>query len=194
METTQERTTTGVRAEGVSAVLIGAYIVYALVVGIETTGRHLLELGMMRFVLLAALLAFARQSGALSSRLGRIARSVTGAAAVTFVAGAVGAVVNDGWTRNIFGPGDAAPPWYAYVIGLSGIVFAIGTAGVGIAGRSAGRVAALVIVAGITFPLALAGQGAGHIGWLAVWLVLCIALIRARPTSPSRHREAALAA
>ena len=74
------------------------------------------------------------------------------------------------------------PPWYAYVLGLSGAAFAIGTILVGIAGRSAGRLAAAVILGGAMFPVVFAleaplGHAGAHLVWLIPWMVLAAGLI-----------------
>ncbi len=177
-----ERSESSLRPERMAAAVIGAYIVYILIVGLEATGRHFLELGVMRVVLFGALLSFARWSGAVGRTLGKFAIGMNGLAAVGFVCGAIGAIVTDGWSYDVFGPGTPAdPPWYAYVIGLSGVLFAVSTIVVGIAGRSAGRLAAAAIVAGVSFPLVFAlGDTAGHVAWLVPWLVLSVGLIRAR--------------
>lgn len=61
----------------------------------------------------------------------------------------------------------ADPPWYDFVIGLSGLLFAVSTILVGIAGRRAGHLASAAIVAGVSFPLVFAlGDTCGHIAWL----------------------------
>jgi hypothetical protein len=182
-----ERTEAGVRPEQVAAAVIGAFIVYILIVGLEGTGRHFLELGAMRVVLFGALLSFARWSGALGHRLGKFAIGMNGLAAVAFVGGAIGAIVTDGWSYDVFGPGTPAePPWYAFVLGLSGLLFAVSTILVGIAGRSAGRLAAAALVAGVSFPLVFAlGDTAGHVAWLVPWLVLSMGLTRARSQAAS---------
>ena len=194
MYTNDERTATGARVEQLAAMAIGAYIVYIVIVGLVGNGRHFLELGVMRVVLFSALLVFARWSGAMTSRLGRFSTRLAGAAAGLFVAGAIGAVITDGWSRNIFAPGETgAPPWYAYVIGLSGMLFSLGAIGTGIAGRSAGPLAVVAILGGATFPLAIISDTAGHVVWLALWLVLCVGLIRARSASADRNRQPVLA-
>jgi hypothetical protein len=164
-----------------TAAVIGAYIVYALTVGLRSNGRHFLELGVLRLVLLAALLEFARWSGARTGRLGRMGTGLVAVTAVAYVAGAVGGVVTDGWSRELFGSDEIdTPPWYAYVLGVSGILFAVGTFLVGVAGRRAGRLAIAAVLAGATFPLALGlGDTAGHVVWLTPWLVLAIGLARA---------------
>lgn len=177
-----ERSESELGPERMAAAVIGAFIVYILIVGLEATGRHFLELGVMRVVLFGALLSFGRWSGALGRRLGKFAIGMNGLAAVGFVCGAIGAIVTDGWSYDVFGPGTPAdPPWYAYVIGLSGILFAVSTIVVGIAGRSVGRLAAAAIVAGVSFPLVFAlGDTAGHVVWLVPWFLLSVGLIWAR--------------
>ncbi len=157
----------------------GAFVIYALIVGLEGTGRHFLEIAIVRIALLGGLIGFSRWSGAHARRLGRIGTGVAAVATVAFFAGAVGALATDGWSYDVLAEGDVDPPWYAYIIGLSGIVFALGTVLLGIAGRSAGSLAKLVIVAGATFPLVFAlGPTAGHAAWLTIWTMLGVGLVR----------------
>ena len=193
MHAKDERSEAGLRPEQLAAAVIGAFIVYILIVGLEGTGRHFLELGVMRVVLFGALLSFARWSGALGRRLGMFAIGMNGLAAVGFVCGAIGAIVTDGWSYDVFGPGTPAdPPWYAFVIGLSGLLFAVSTILVGIAGRSAGRLAAAALVAGVSFPLVFAlGDTAGHVAWFVPWFVLSMGLIRARSQRAAAGARAA---
>lgn len=173
---------TRVRTGQLVAAVIGAYIVYVLIVRLEGNGRHFVELGVLRLVLFAALLSFARWSGATARRLGKFGTGLAGVCAVTFVAGAIGAVVTDGWSYDVFDPAldEEEAPWYAYVIGLSGILFALGTVLTGIAGRAAGRLAAVAVVAGATFPLvfAMGDDTLGHVVWFVPWLVLAVGLTR----------------
>lgn len=182
MHANQDQTKTGVPAERLATVAIGGYVAYILIVGLVGNGRHFLELGVMRLVLFGALLAFARWSRALEGRLGRFGTRLAGIASVAYVTGASGAVITDGWSRNIFAAGEKGePPWYAYVLGLSGILFALGTVLVGFAGRSFGWLAIAVLVAGASFPLVFAlGDTAGHVAWFVPWLVFSVGLIRAR--------------
>lgn len=191
MRAHEERTTTRIRVGQVAAVVIGSFITYSLIVGLEGTGLHFLELGVLRIVLFAALLAFARWSGAGTRRLGRFGTGLAGVAAATFLGGGIGAVATDGWSLDIFDSETTGAPWYAYVIGLSGMLFALGTILVGVTGRSAGRLAAVVILGGAAFPLAFAlGPTAGHVAWLVPWMIIAIGLTRpseygARQASPA---------
>lgn len=175
-------TDSGLRPEHGTAALTGAFIVYILIVGLEGTGRHFLELGLIRLVLFASLLVFARWSGALERRLGKVALALNGASALAYVGGAVGAVATDGWSYDVFGAtASTEPPWYAFVLGLSGLVFAVSTLLVGISGRSAGRLAAAPIIAGLSFPLVFGlDDTLGHAAWLSPWLALAIGLVLAR--------------
>ena len=92
------------------------------------------------------------------------------------------------WSYDVFAETAATePPWYAYVLGLTGILFALSTVLVGIAGRAAGWLAAAVVVAGASFPLAFAlGDTAGHVAWLVPWLVVAVALAARRGGSGER--------
>ena len=157
----------------------------------EGTGQHFVVLGALRVVLFGALLAFAVTVAAhtRAPRTGRARHRRVGAAAYLF--GGVGAVATDGWSFDVFaGDGEFEPPWYAYVIGLSGILFAVGTILVGIAGRSGGRLAVAVILAGVMFPAVFAlqsplGFAGAHIVWLLPWTVLAAGLIAASAGRPS---------
>ncbi len=181
----------------VAAAVIAAWIVYALIGGLDTIGRHFVVLGALRVVLFGALLAFALAVGAHTRRLGRVGLVVAGVGAAGYLLGAVGSVATDGWTYDVFADAAASPPWYAIVLGLSGILFALGTVLVGIAGRSGGRLAVAVILAGALFPAVLAlssvSHAAGHIIWLVPWMVLAAGLIAAPAERPGRALEPAQA-
>lgn len=170
----------GVQPARVAAAVIGAYIVYILIVGLEGTGLHFLELGALRVVLFGALLVFARRSGALMRRLGRFAIGLNGLAAIAYVGGGIGSIVADGWSYDIFAAGASVEvPWYAFVLGLSGLLFAVSTILVGVGGRSAGRLSTAVLVAGLSFPLVfILDDTVGHVAWLATWLVLAVGIVR----------------
>lgn len=166
----------------VAVAVIAAWIAYVLVGGLEGTGQHFVVLGALRVVLFGALLAFALAVGARSKRLGRAGLTIAAVGAGAYFLGGVGAVATDGWSFDVFGDGDFQPPWYAYVLGLSGILFALGTALVGIAGRSAGRIAVAAILAGALFPAVFAlqeplGFAGAHIVWLLPWIALSVGLI-----------------
>jgi hypothetical protein len=167
----------------VAAAVIAAWIVYVLVGGLEGTGQHFVVLGALRVVLFAALLAFAVAVGANAGRLGRAGLAIAAVGATAYLLGGIGAVATDGWSFDVFaGDGEFEPPWYAFVIGLSGILFALGTILVGIAGRPSGRLAVAVILAGALFPLVFAlqeplGFAGAHIVWLVPWMVLAAGLI-----------------
>lgn len=181
------------RVGQVAAAVILAWVVFALVADLEGTGRHLLVLGALRVVLFATLLAFAVHVSATGSRLARIGLAVAGVMAAMNLLGGAGAVVTDGWSYNPFADtSTAAPPWYAYVIGASGILFAVGTVLVGVAARKAGWLSATVVAAGLVFPFVYIlqvplgeTQGAlvGLLVWMATWLALAIGLARGAGTS-----------
>ena len=184
MEAIEGRATTRIGAGHVAAAAIAVFVVYVLVGGLEGTGRHFVELGALRIVLFGALLAFAQGSRASGRRLGRAGLVVAGLGAVTFLAGAAGAVATDGWSYDVFDPSldGVDPPWYAYVLGAGGILFALGTLLVGIAGRTGNRLAFAVIAAGAAFPLVFVlesplGAAGAHAIWLAPWMVLALGLV-----------------
>jgi hypothetical protein len=182
-----DRTGSSVQTGKVAGAVIGSFMVYALIVGLEGTGRHFVEIGGLRMVLFAALLAFARASGALARRSGRFGVGLAGVAAVAFLGGGIGAVLTDGWSFDVFAADAGDPPWYAYVIGASGILFALATVLVGAAGRSAGRLSTAVILGGATFPLAFAlGPTAGHVAWLVPWMILAVGLARGMAADSAR--------
>ena len=183
MDAIERRATTRIGAGHVAAGAIAVFVVYALVGGLEGTGRHFVELGALRIVLFGALFAFALSSGASARRLGRAGLVVAGVAAVGYLAGGLGAVATDGWSYDVLDPSvEGEPPWYAYVIGASAILFALGTILVGIAGRGS-RLAVAVIVAGALFPVvfvleSLLGFAGAHALWLVPWMVLAVGLVR----------------
>lgn len=172
--------------QAVAAVIV-AWIIFAVLGDLETNGLHLMVLGGLRIALLTVLLAFAARAG-VSSRLGRAGAGLAATAAVLNLVGGVGAPLTDSLGYNPFlDTSSPEPPWYAYVIGASALLFAVGTVLVGIAGRSAGRLGAATILAGACYPLtfvlqALLGEATGavvgHLVWIAPWLVLAVGLGR----------------
>ncbi len=172
----------------VSAV-IAAWVVFVVIGGLETIGRHLLILGALRMVLLVALLGFAAAFVARGSRLGRVSLGLVAVGAVANLVGGIGSVVVDGWTFNPFAPGmeDQPVAWYPYVIGLSAFVFAVGCILTGIAGRSGGWLAVAAVLGGVLYPMAVVMQGllghdpgdlVGHLIWIAPWLALTVGMSR----------------
>ena len=172
----------------VSAVIVG-WVVFVVVGGLESIGRHFLLLGVLRVVLLGALLGFAASFVARGSRLGRVGLGLAAVGAVANLAGGIGSVVVDGWTFNPFGPGmeDQPVAWYPYVIGLSAFLFAIGGILTGIAGRSGGWLAVAAVLGGVLYPMAFVMQGVlghdpgdlvGHLIWIAPWLALTLGMSR----------------
>ncbi len=158
-----------------------AFIVFALVVSdFDARGREFVVLAALRLVMLCALYAVAARFDA-RTRLLRWGLVAAGVGAVVNVVGALGAVVTDGWWFEPFADGAPAdPPWYAYVIGLSAIVFAIGTLLVGIAAQRAGggAIAVAVILGAVLYFAALPLGALGHVLWAAPWLGLGVLLVR----------------
>jgi len=178
------------RAAQIAAAAIGSFMIYILIVGLEGTGRHFIELGTLRVVLLVPLFVFAGWSGARTRRLGRVGLGLATVGAAMFVAGAIGSVATDGWSFDVFADEMSDPPWYAFVIGASGILFALGTLLVGLSGRRSGRLATAVILAGALFPLAfILGPTAGHLAWLVPWLVVAVGLARTAPRRPAGSQQ-----
>lgn len=188
------------RVGQVAAAVILAWAVFALVADLEPNGRHLLGLGTLRVVLFATLLAFAIHVSATGNRLARVGLVLTGLMATLNLVGGAGAVMTDGWSYNPFADAStaAAPPWYAYVIGASGILFAVGTVMVGVAARRAGWLAAAVVAGGAAYPLAYVlqaplgeGLGAvvGHLVWVSPWLALAVGLATG-PDAGARNETA----
>ncbi len=184
MSTTTERPRSAqIGAGHVAVAALAAWAIFVLVGGLDGIGRHFVILGALRIVLFGALLAFAVSVGAHTHRLGRAGLIVAGVGAVAYLAGGVGSVVTDGWSYDVFASDSAVEtPWYAYVMGLTGIIFALGTLLVGIAGRRSGggRLAVAVILAGALFPalfvLQPLGHTVGHMVYFAPWMALAIGL------------------
>ena len=172
----------------VVAVAIAAWVAVIVVGGLEPIGRHFLILGVLRLALFAALLGLAWVAP--RSRLGRLGLIAAAVGAGANLVGGVGSVVTDGWTHDPFGPdAAAAPPWYAYVIGLSAFIFAVGSSLTGIAARSAGWLGIAAVLGGVLYPMTFVMQGLyghdpgdllGHLVWIAPWLALALGLARFR--------------
>jgi hypothetical protein len=172
----------------VVAVVIAAWVAVIVVGGLESIGRHFLILGVLRLALFAALLGLAWVAP--RSRLGRLGLIAAAVGAGANLVGGVGSVFTDGWTHDPFGPDAAAsPPWYAYVIGLSAFIFAVGSVLTGIAARAAGWPAVMAVLGGVLYPMTFVMQGLyghdpgdllGHLVWIAPWLALALGLARFR--------------
>jgi hypothetical protein len=175
------------RVGSVVLAVIAAWVVVVVVGGLESVGRHFVLLGVLRLVLCAALFALVAVA-ADRSRLGRLGLGVAAIGAGANLIGGIGSVVTDGWSHDPFGAGaEAAPPWYAYVIGLSAAIFAVGSILTGIATRAAGWLAVMAVLGGVLYPMAFVMQGLyghdpgdllGHLIWIAPWLVLAAGLSR----------------
>ena len=171
--------------------VIAIWVAVAVVGGLEPVGRNFLILGVLRLALFAALVGLALAVVAHRSRLGILGLVAAAIGAVANLIGGVGSVVTDGWSHNPFGAGaDATPPWYAYVIGLSAAIFAVGSIVTGMAARSAGWLAVAAVLGGVLYPMAFVMQGLyghdpgdllGHLIWIAPWLVLAVGLSRFTP-------------
>ncbi|MDQ3548939.1 MAG: hypothetical protein M3439_08980 [Chloroflexota bacterium] len=110
-----------------------AFLVYLLVAGLDTIGRHMLVISLVRLSFLAGLIAFAA-SVRRSEGLFRVGLLLAAASAALNMAGAFAWVVTDGWSYNAFDTdGTGFPPWYAFMIGGSAFLFALGTILTGIA-------------------------------------------------------------
>ncbi len=173
-----ERARTNAAAVGfVTAGAIAAWLVFALLDQLAPNGRHLLALGVLRIVMLGALLAFAGLVGMQASRLGRTALSIAALGAVVNLAGGVGAVLTDGWPFDPFAPGGPEePPWYAYLVLAGAAVFMLGTILVGIAGRLRRRLAVAVILGGVLYASVGLLGSYGHVVWVLPWFALALAL------------------
>ena len=73
------------------------------------------------------------------------------------------------------------------MIGLSALLFAVGSVLTGIAGRSGGWLAVAAVLGGVLYPMAFVMQGLyghdpgdllGHLIWIAPWLALTLGLCR----------------
>ncbi len=161
--------------------VLAAWIVFAAADTLEPNGRHLLVLGALRVVLLGALLTFASVVGADRSRAGRVVLAVAGLGVALNFVGGVGAVLTDGWSYNPFAAGVTAPaPWYAYLVGVGAILFAVGTVAAGIVGRSGGWLALAVVLSGLLYLPAVALGPDGHFVWAAAWVVVGVGLATRR--------------
>ncbi len=169
------------------AAVIAAWIILVVAGGLESVGRHFVILGVLRIALFAALVALVVKAGHRhQSRFGVIGLGVAAVGVVANLIGGVGSVVTDGWNYNPFAPGAAAsPPWYAFVIGLSAFLFALGSVLTGIAARSAGWLAVAAVFGGLLYPMAVVmqelyghdpGDLLGHLIWIAPWLLLTLGL------------------
>jgi hypothetical protein len=174
----------------ITAAVITAWLVYVtLAGGLVPGGRNFLILGAVRIALFAALIAFARLAIARTGLVGRVGFLLAAVGAAAYVGGAVASIAVDGWSFNPMADGNADPPLYLIVLGLSANLFALGTVLVGIAGRAGGWLAAAVVLAGLLYPLVLFplqpfGTTAGHVVWLAAYLVLAGGLVASKPASP----------
>jgi hypothetical protein len=170
------------------ATVITGWIILVVAGGLEPVGSHFVILGVLRIVLFAALVALAVKAGQRRSRFGVFGLGVAAVGAVANLAGGVGSVVTDGWDYNPFAPGAAeSPPWYAFVIGISAFIFALGSILTGVAARSAGWPAVAAVLGGLLYPMAVVmqelyghdpGDLVGHLIWIAPWLVLALGLSR----------------
>ena len=170
------------------AAVIAGWIILVVVGGLESVGRHFVILGILRIVLLAALVVLVLKAGRNPNRFGVLGLGVAAVGAFVNLVGGVGSVVTDGWNYNPFAPGaTASPPWYAFVIGISAVIFALGSILTGIAARSAGWLAVAAVLGGVLYPMAIVmqelyghdpGDLLGHLIWIAPWLVLALGLSR----------------
>jgi len=177
--------------------VIAIWVVVVAVGGLEPVGQHFLMLGVLRLALFAALVGLALAVAAHRSRLGGLGLLAAAIGAGANLIGGVGSVVTDGWSYDPFGAGaDAAPPWYAYVIGLSAFIFAVGSILTGIAARSAGWLAVAAVLGGVLFPMTFVMQGLyghdpgdllGHLIWIVPWLALAVGLSRFTPGDELRR-------
>lgn len=161
---------------------VAVWIIFVVVGGLEPVGRHFVILGVLRLALFAALVGLALSASSTPSRLGQLGLGVAAIGSLANLAGGVGSVATDGWNYNPFEPSAAAsPPWYAFVIGISAFIFAIGSILTGIAARSAGWLAVAAVLGGLLYPMTVVmqelyghdpGDLLGHLIWIAPWLFL----------------------
>ena len=169
----------------VSATASVLFIVYVFVAGLTTIGRHLLVIGIFRFLLLPAFrIATDLAQGRAPARVGWWL-GVAGAL-LTF-AGGLGVMV--GYGPN-FDPlaGDSPAGWPPYAIGAGAALFMLGTILCGVALLRAGHraVGAVALLAGLSFVGAgVADPALGHVIWAAAWLLFCAMLWRNESTKGS---------
>lgn len=154
-----------------------AFVVYVVAAGLGTIGYHLVVVGVLRLLLLPALLV-------LVNRLGRPALATWGAmlaalGGLATLVGAIALVLLDGWTFNPFAVAGGSPPGYAFVIGVGAMAFAAGTALCGLAALRRGQtlVGALALLAGVLYLGAIPLAAVGHLIWIASWIALSAALV-----------------
>ena len=152
------------------AIGVGAW---ALTPIAEPEGRAFILLGFARIVVFFALWAVASLAAGEQSKLMTTGLYLAFVGALANALGAIGAVVTDGLEYNPFETAaNVEPPWYAYVIGLSAFVFALGALLVGIAAWRAGvkRAGLAAILGGAIYPVAFIAVG--HAIWALPWLAL----------------------
>ena len=141
-------------------------------VGLRTTGRDLLVIGLARAGFLAAVIAFvASAPHVLQSRMCRTGVTFVAVGAVLTVLGAIIHVALDGWQFDPFSS-DGRPPVHSFMIGIGGFAFALGTVLTAIVAaivglrRDADRPAATpLLLGGILYLPAFPLAAAGHLVW-----------------------------
>lgn len=177
------------RAERIAAVVLLAacalWVAYAVLGDFDTIGRHFIALAVLRVAMLALLFAIARTASARSSGLGRTGLALAAAGAALFLVGALGAVATDGWNFNPLGTAAEARSdaslWYAYAIGMGFFLFTIGVVLVGIAARSVGWPAAVLILTAVVHVASSPWPLAAHLLWVTGWMVVAGALAAMPP-------------
>ncbi len=170
-----------------------AFLVYLLVAGLDTIGRHMLVISLVRLSFLAGLIAFAA-SVRRSEGLFHVGLLLAAVSAALNMAGAFAWVVTDGWSYNAFDTdGTGFPPWYAFMIGGSAFLFALGTILTGIAAirtRAKPVLALAVLLAGLLYPLAIPLGATGHAIWTLPWLAVGILTLAAcRESAPAARAQ-----
>ena len=163
-----------------------SFLIYILLAGLDTTGRHLFVISLARLGFAAGLIA----AVATFRPAGTMARAglwLAMVAAVLNLVGAVGHVVTDGWAYNPFDDDTTDDtPWYAFVIGATGVLFGIGTVLVGITAlrsRVPRDVAVAILLGGILVVVALGLAAIGHALWTLPWLAVAFLTLRAQQES-----------
>ena len=158
-----------------------AFLVYIGVAGLGTTGQHLFVISLARLgflVGLGAIVAASRRQ----SRLLYGGFTLAVVAAVFNLVGAISHIAIDGWAFDPFSGALAAaqPPVYSMIIGLTAVLFALGTILVAIGllrQKASTRLAWVTLFAGVLYAVAIPLAALGHIIWTIPWLVLGLLML-----------------
>lgn len=146
------------------------FLAYVLLYGLGTVGYHLVVLGLLRWLLMPALVALHRRLG--FPQLSAWGVGLAAGGAVATLVGALTLVVLDGWAFDPFAAAGASPPPYVFVIGTGAMGFAAGTVLAGLAALRRGSwiVGLSALLAGLLYLPAIPLAAVGHLAWIAAWI------------------------